>query len=55
MAKVIKEVPKLTLLDEKLNESLQIAKDSYSEKATNELYSIITDIQLTIIELKKIK
>lgn len=55
MAKTIKEVPKLELLNEKLNESLQLAKDSYSEKATNELYSIITDIQLTILELKKIK
>jgi len=54
MAKT-KEVSKLELLDKSLKESLQLAKDSYTEKPTNEMYSIITDIELTIKELQKTK
>lgn len=54
MAKT-KEVSKLDTLKKTLEDSLQLAKDCYSEKPTNEMYSIITDIELTLKEAHKIK
>lgn len=55
MAKTIKEVSKIKLIAEKLNESLVLAKEEYQSNASNPLSSIIVDLELTILELKKIK
>jgi len=55
MAKATKEVTKIELIAEKLNESLVLAKEEYQSNASNPLYSVITDLELTILELKKIK
>lgn len=45
---------KLTLLLSNLENSLSIAKEEYLIKPTNPLYSIITDLELTIAEVKKL-
>jgi hypothetical protein len=35
--------------------SIRLAKAEYEQKPSNPLYSIITDLELTLIELKKLK
>jgi len=55
MAKVTKEVTKIELIAEKLDEALILAKEEYQSNPSNPLYSVITDLALTVMELKKIK
>jgi len=50
-----KKVNHVELLLDSLNVSLQHAKACYEERPTNEMYSVITDIELTIKEIQKIK
>jgi hypothetical protein len=54
MAKV-KELPRVEMISHLLQEALTLSKEEYQENPSNPLYSIITDIELTIMELKKIK
>ncbi len=50
-----KEISRLETIIGNLEVSLNLAKEEYAENPSNPLYSVITDIQLTLIELKKIK
>jgi hypothetical protein len=54
MAK-LKQLSNIESISIKLKESLELAKTEYLVNPTNPLSSIITDLQLTIIELEKIK
>ena len=54
MAKT-KELNKIETLTVNLENSIKLAKEEYQEKPSNPLYSIITDLELTLMELKKIK
>lgn len=54
MAKV-KEKTKLELVHSYLDDALFQAKEEYKVKPSNSLYSVITSLELTIMEIKKIK
>jgi hypothetical protein len=54
MAKV-KQLSKVEMISSLLQESLQLANDEYKINPTNPLSSVIVDLELTIMELKKIK
>jgi len=54
MAKV-KELGKIESLIVNLESSIKLAKEEYQERPSNPLYSVITDLELTLMELKKIK
>lgn len=53
MAKVVKST--IQIIQENLETSLKLAKEEYSVNPSNPLSSIIVDLGLTIIEIKKIK
>ena len=53
MAKV-KEIIRIDNIQEKLTSALQLAKEEYLVNPSNPLYSVITDLELTIMEVKKI-
>ena len=54
MAKA-KELGKIESLIVNLESSINLAKEEYQERPSNPLYSVITDLELTLMELKKIK
>jgi hypothetical protein len=54
MAKV-KQLSNVEMILRLLQESLQLANDEYKINPSNPLSSVIVDLELTIIELKKIK
>jgi hypothetical protein len=54
MAKA-KELSKIESISINLKTSLELAKEEYLINPTNPLSSIITDLQLTILELDKLK
>jgi hypothetical protein len=54
MAK-IKQLGKIETILINLEESLVLAKDEYLVVPSNPLYSIITDLELTIMEINKLK
>lgn len=51
----VKKISRPEMILHLLQESLQISKEEYAENPSNPLYSIITDLELTIMETKKIK
>lgn len=55
MAKKKEELTKIEMIEVRLNESIELAKSEYEIKPSNELYSVIVDMELTIKEIKKIK
>jgi hypothetical protein len=54
MAKV-KQLGRIESIIVNLESSLSLSKEEYAVNPSNPLYSVITDLELTIMELKKIK
>lgn len=54
MAKV-KQLGKIESLLVNLESSILLAREAYQENPTSPLYSIITDLELTIMEINKLK
>ena len=54
MAKKKKET-NLDAIEGNLWATILLAKAEYSEKPSNPLYSVITDLELTLMEIKKLK
>jgi hypothetical protein len=54
MAKV-KEISKIEMISNLLQEALTLSKEEYQTSASNPLSSIIVDLELTILEVNKIK
>jgi hypothetical protein len=50
-----KQIGKIESLIVNLEGSIVLAKEAYQENPTNPLYSVITDLELTLMELKKLK
>ena len=51
----VKKLPRIEMIPNLLQEALQLAKEEYAIKPTNQLSSIMINLELTLIELKKIK
>lgn len=45
----------LDAIEANITASIQLAKEEYELKPTNPMYSVITDLELTLMEIKKIK
>ena len=54
MAKA-KEISKIETLTANVEASIKLAKEEYQENPSNPLYSVITDLELTLLEIRKIK
>lgn len=50
-----KEETNIEAIEGNILASILLAKAEYSERPSNPLYSVITDLELTLLELKKIK
>jgi hypothetical protein len=50
-----KEENNLDAIEGNLWASILLAKAEYANKPTNQMYSIITTLELTLMELKKLK
>lgn len=51
----VKKISGIEMVYHLLQEALVLAKEEYLVKPTNPLSSVIVDLELTILELKKIK
>jgi len=51
----VKKISGIEMISNLLKEALEISKEEYLINPTNPLSSVIVDLELTIIELKKIK
>jgi hypothetical protein len=51
----VKKISGIEMISNLLQSALETAKEEYSIKPTNPLSSVIVDLELTIIEIKKIK
>ena len=51
----VKKISGIEIVYHLLQEALETSRKEYLENPSNPLYSIITDLELTIMELKKIK
>jgi hypothetical protein len=51
----VKKISGIEMISNLLKEALEISKEEYLVNPTNPLSSVIVDLELTIIELKKIK
>ena len=51
----VKKISGIEMVYHLLQEALETAKEEYLIKPSNPLSSVIVDLELTIIELKKIK
>lgn len=45
----------LETIEANIEASIQLAKAEYELKPTNPLHSVITDLELTLMEIKKVK
>jgi hypothetical protein len=52
MAKTTKKTNLEQLIDS-VTSAIELAKLDYQEKPTNPMYSVITDLELTLMEIKK--
>jgi len=50
-----KEENNLDAIEENIASAIRLAKVEYQNKPTNPMYSVITDLELTLMELKKLK
>jgi hypothetical protein len=50
-----KQLSRIESLINNLDESIKLAKEEYQTNPSNPLYSVIIDLELTIMEVKKIK
>lgn len=55
MAKSKKEQSNLEAIEGNLWATILLAKAEYEKKPTNPLYSVITNLELTLMEIKKIQ
>lgn len=51
----VKKISGIEMITNLIESALETAKEEYLIKPTNPLSSVIVDLELTIIELKKIK
>ena len=51
----VKKISGIEMVYHLLQEALKTSKEEYKVNPSNPLYSVITDLELTIIEIKKIK
>jgi len=51
----VKKLSRIEMIPHLLQEALVLAKEEYQSSPSNPLSSIIVDLELTILELKKIK
>ena len=51
----VKKISGIEMISNLLESALETAKEEYLIKPTNPLSSVIVDLELTIIEIKKIK
>jgi hypothetical protein len=51
----VKKISGIEMIYHLLNEALELSKKEYQSSPSNPLSSIIVDLELTILELKKIK
>lgn len=51
----VKKISGIEMVYHLLQEALELSKEEYLVKPTNPLSSVIVDLELTILELKKIK
>ena len=51
----VKKISGIEMVYHLLKEALETSKEEYKVNPSNPLYSVITDLELTIIEIKKIK
>lgn len=57
MAKKKEETPEnyLDAIEGNIAAAIRLAKAEYEKKPSNPMYSVITDLELTLMEIKKIK
>lgn len=51
----VKKISGIEMVYHLLQEALETSKEEYKINPSNPLYSVITDLELTIMEVKKIK
>jgi hypothetical protein len=51
----VKKISSIEIVYHLLQEALETSKKEYQTNPSNSLYSVITDLELTIMEIKKLK